>query len=117
MTMLFLEPMSKIEELKFLSAARPDGPVFGLIADSDKSSHLVTPTFVCGRDDGWFFANCYRCARGERFRMRGQTYFDPFTGRIIGSLFSEAIAAGVAVRAEWMRRRKPLVPRPKRHPQ
>ena len=105
------EPMTQIEELKFLTAARPDGPVFGIIADSGHSSHVVTPTFVRGRDDGWFFANCYRCGRGERFHMHGQTYFDPFSGRIFGRSFSEAVLAGGSVRAEWMRRRKSLLRR------
>ena len=40
--------------------------------------------------------------------MRGETYFDPFTGEILGTQFSSALAAGSRVREEWMRRRKAL---------
>src|SRR6185312_17094322 len=64
------------EEIRFLMAQRPDGPVFGWIADGSDISHIVAPTFVRGCDRGWFFAHCYRCGVGERFSTHDATYFD-----------------------------------------
>jgi hypothetical protein len=96
------------EEGAFLAAKRPDGPVFGWIADGSSVSHIVAPTFTRGNDLGWFFAHCYRCGIDERFTMHDATYFDPFTGASLTRRFSEACADGNKVRAERMRRRKAL---------
>jgi hypothetical protein len=96
------------EEDAFLTAERPDGPVFGWIADGSTVSHIVAPTFTKGNDLGWFFAHCYRCGIGERFTMHDAMYFDPFTGASLTRRFSGACAAGNKVRIEWMRRRKAL---------
>ena len=102
------DAISEDEERRFLTAERPDGPIFGLRADAHGFSHIVTPTFVVGRDHGWFSAFCYRCNSHERFRMTGLSYFDPFTGEALTRNFSEALAAGSQLRTEWMRRRKAL---------
>jgi len=37
--------------------------------------------------------------------MAAQRYFDPFTGHVIASKFTDALTAGVLIRKEWMRRR------------
>jgi hypothetical protein len=83
---------------------RPDGPLFGLVADGKR--HLVAPSFVRGREDGWFNAYCYVCRKHERFEMLAGTFHNPFTGETVARTFGEALTAGSAIRAEWIRRRK-----------
>ena len=105
LTQVHIRPITDGEEGLFLRGRRPDGAVFGLHSDADGISHIVLPTFVRGRDQGWFFAYCYRCNRDEQFMMAAQRYFDPFTGHVIASKFTDALTAGVLIRKEWMRRR------------
>ena len=103
-------PMSPEEEQRFMVAKRPDGPVFGFNDAESNVSHIVMPTFVRGRDHGWFFAFCYRCNRDERHNMDigRDRYFDPFTGETLTYSFEEACKLGLRVREEWVRRRKLL---------
>lgn len=104
-----MQPISAADEQTFLADKRPDGPVFALTQPHDADrAHVVVPTFVRGRSEGWFFAYCYSCKRDERFDMRGPLYFDPFSGATIGDEFEMALRVGADVRAEWMRRRKSL---------
>jgi hypothetical protein len=103
-----LQPFSREELEGFLADRRPDGPLFGVVEGDNERIHLVAPTYVRGRNYGWFLAFCYCCKRDQRFQMRGPTYFDPFTGEKIGSNFEGALRAGSSIHVEWMRRRKLL---------
>lgn len=105
-----MEELSEAAERRFLMAERPDGPVFGIVrAAEPRRAHVVVPSFICGRDEGWFYAHCYNCETSERFSTRETlSYFDPFTGDQIHGGMQDALRAGAAVRSEWMARRKAL---------
>ena len=104
-----LRAINAADEQRFLADKRPDGPVFALTQPHDANhAHVVMPTFVRGRSEGWFFAYSYSCMRDERFDMRGPLYFDPFSGATIGDEFEMALRVGANVRAEWMQQRKSL---------